>query len=279
MNQEQNILKPILKWAGGKRQLLDSILPLVPDFTTYYEPFAGGAAVLFALQPKRAVISDQNHELINIYNVIKDNPDELVEKLNEHKMNNSEKYFYQVRSLDRCIEYSELSNVEKAARIIYLNQTCYSGLYRVNKSGQFNTPWGKYKNPSVCREEQIRSISNYLNSSDVKIVHGDYRDGLKYIRKTSFVYFDPPYVKEDELKTVFTNYTSNGFTLNNQIELKEICDKLNEKGVKFLISNSNCEFIRDLYKDYSIKKVAAKRNINASGGGNRKMEELLIKNY
>ena len=159
MGEKNPLVKPVLKWVGGKRQLLDSIMPLVKkDCSTYVEPFVGGGAVLFELAPKKAIINDYNKELINVYVTIKDNPLELIEKLKFHAENNSEEYFYKIRSLDRTYLFSQLTDVERAARIIYLNKTCYNGLYRVNSSGQFNTPYGKYKNPDIINETTIKAL-------------------------------------------------------------------------------------------------------------------------
>lgn len=186
------MVSPILKWVGGKRQLLDSILPLIPEYTTYYEPFVGGGAVFFHTQPKKAVINDSNGELINIYKMIKEQPEELIAILAKHRDENCQEYFYGIRSLDREREsYRQMSPVEKAARIIYLNKTCYNGLFRVNRAGEFNSPWGRYKNPNIVNETTIRAMSRYLNQSKITILCGDYREALKGIRKGAFVYLDP----------------------------------------------------------------------------------------
>ena len=158
-------LTPILKWVGGKRQLLDFIRPLIPEHTTYCEPFVGGGAVFFDLQPKKAVINDFNQELINVYQTVKEQPEELIELLLRHREQNSQEYFYQIRALDREPEkYEELTPAQRAARIIYLNKTCYNGLFRVNSAGQFNAPWGRYKNPNIVPEDNIRAMSRYLNN-------------------------------------------------------------------------------------------------------------------
>ena len=270
------LLSPILKWVGGKRQLLSEIIPLInKKYSTYVEPFVGGAAVLFELQPKKAIINDLNSELINVYKTIKKTPEELIEKLKEHAHNNTEDYFYTLRSLDRESNYEMMTNVEKAARIIYLNKTCYNGLYRVNSSGQFNTPYGKYKNPNIVNEVTVRAISKYLNESKIKITQGDYREVLKGLRKGSFVYLDPPYMPISTSSS-FTGYTENGFSYEEQVILKNECDKLREKGISFLQSNSDCYEIRELYKDYEIKTVKAKRNINSKANKRGEINEVLI---
>lgn len=275
----KNILvSPVVKWVGGKRQLLDKILPLIPKHSTYVEPFVGGAAVLFELQPTKAIINDYNHELINVYKIIKSNPEELINTLEKHRELNTKEYFYEIRSLDRDPSFNTLTDIEKAARIIYLNKTCFNGLYRVNLSGQFNTPYGKYKNPNIVNASTIRAVSKYFNKDTIKILSGDYKDSLKGLRKGAFVYFDPPYVPISTSSS-FTGYTEGGFSLKNQEELKEQCDKLNARGINFLLSNSDCEFIRELYKDYNIITVKAKRNINRNGSDRGEINEVLVMNY
>jgi len=269
---------PFLKWVGGKRQLLPYISPLIPQYTTYYEPFLGGGAVLFNELPKKAVINDLNEDLINCYRVIKNTPDELVKLLKIHKINNSADYFYRIRELDRMKElYSSLTPVERAARIIYLNKTCFNGLYRVNSSGYFNAPYGKYVNPNIVNENVILDVSQYLNWADIKIFSGDYRNVLKNIPPGSFIYLDPPYMPIGE--TSFTSYTADKFDKEDQIALKKECDCLNKKDIKFLLSNSSCEFIEDLYEQYIITRIPAKRSINSCGNKRGSVEELLIRNY
>lgn len=279
MSTTDPLVSPILKWVGGKRQLLDQIMPLIPEYTTYYEPFVGGGAVLFHTQPKKAVINDSNEELINIYQVIKEQPEALIALLQHHKEKNSQEYFYEVRSLDRTREtYAGLSPVERAARIIYLNKTCYNGLFRVNRAGEFNSPWGRYKNPNITNETTIRAISGYLNRATVSIFCGDYREALKGIRKGSFVYLDPPYMPLSSSSS-FTGYTAEGFGPQQQIELKRQCDLLDKRGIRFLLSNSCCDFIEDLYKDYTVERVSAKRAINAKGDKRGAIDEVLVRNY
>ncbi|MGB4440364.1 MAG: Dam family site-specific DNA-(adenine-N6)-methyltransferase, partial [Sedimentibacter sp.] len=190
------LVAPVLKWVGGKRQLLKEILPLIPkDISTYYEPFVGGGAILFALQPKKAVINDYNAELINVYKVIMNNPIELIETLEELEEKNNSEYFYKIREKDRSSDYNKLSDIERAARIIYLNKTCYNGLYRVNQAGQFNSPYGKYKNPNIVNSPTVKALHDYFNNNSITITSGDYKDILKKIRAStkSFMYLDPPY--------------------------------------------------------------------------------------
>lgn len=280
MTENEIKITPILKWGGGKRQLLTEILPLIPSYTRYYEPFVGGAAVLLGLQPYNAVINDYNEELINTYRVIKKNPQELIEQLRIHKEHNSEEYFYQVRSWDRDLSFfSEMSDIERAARTVYLNRTCYNGLYRVNRNGYFNTPYGKYNNPEIINKERIIAIHQYFINNKIDIRYGDYKESLKDIRPGAFVYFAPPYMPPETGEETFTQYTVDGFDEIKQIELKDVCDILTKKNVKFMLSNSYCTFIRNLYKDYNIKKVQASRKISANAEKRGFIDEVLVTNY
>lgn len=279
MSTKNPLVSPILKWVGGKRQLLEQIRPLIPEYSTYYEPFIGGGAVFFDRQPKKAIINDTNAELINVYNVVKDNPDQLIEKLIEHKERNCEEYFYEIRAFDRDKKkFDLLTDIDKAARIIYLNKTCYNGLFRVNSLGEFNSPWGKYKNPNITSETTIKAMNKYLNKANITIKCGDYKESLKGIRKGSFVYLDPPYMPISSSSS-FTGYTASGFGEEEQIALKEQCDILDKRGIKFLLSNSCCAFIEDLYKDYTLTKVTAKRVINAKADKRGEVDEVLVRNY
>lgn len=272
------LLSPLLKWVGGKRQLLSDIIPMIDNkCSTYVEPFIGGGAVLFSLQPKKAIINDYNHELINVYKVVRDNLDELLELLYIHQANNSSEYYYEVRAWDRGDHLNKMSNIEKAARIIYLNKTCYNGLYRVNSAGQFNSPYGRYKNPNIVNEAVLKAVSNYFKNNDIDIRNGDYRDTLINLDKRSFVYLDPPYMPISSSSS-FTGYTEGGFGYNRQVELKEECDKLTQQGIRFVQSNSDCDEIRELYKEYKIKTVKAKRSINSVAKKRGEINEVLIYN-
>jgi DNA adenine methylase len=280
--QNNKLVQPVLKWAGGKRQLLHELnkyTPNINEITTYYEPFVGGGALLFNLQPKKAVVNDVNADLINLYMVIKDNVEELIEDLKKHK--NEKDYFYEIRALDRTKKYKELSNIEKASRIIYLNKTCFNGLFRVNKAGEFNVPFGNYKNPNIVNEITLRAVSKYFNQAKIKFLNCDFEESLKGIRKGSFVYFDPPYDPVSDSSS-FTGYTLDGFNKDDQRRLKKLCDRLNEKGIKFLLSNSATDFIIDLYsenKDFKIEIVNATRCINADAEKRGEINEVLIRNY
>ena len=279
-NQKNLVLSPVLKWVGGKRQLLNDIIPMIPkNCSTYVEPFIGGGAVLFELQPKKAIINDFNSELINVYTVIRDYSEELIKELQFHKDNNTSEHFYAVREYDRKPEFfSQMTPVQKAARVIYLNKTCYNGLYRVNSAGQFNSPYGKYKNPNIVNETVIRAMSKYFNENNIVIKNEDFKEALKGLRRGAFVYLNPPYMPISSSSS-FTGYTENGFNEDKQRELKELCDKLDKKGIKFLQSNSDCEFIRELYSGYRIKTIKAKRAINSKGNSRGEINEVLIYNY
>ncbi len=171
-----------------------------------------------------------------------------------------------------------MTGIERAARILYLNKTCYNGLYRVNSMGEFNSPFGSYKNPSIINEITLRAVNKYFNKSDIKFFNGDFENAVKTAKKGDFVYFDPPYVPISKTSN-FTGYNESGFNENEQIRLKELCELLNKKGVKFLLSNSDCEFIRELYKNYDIIEIKAKRAINSNGSNRGLISEVLIRNY
>lgn len=275
---KNNLVVPVVKWLGGKRQLLNEINKYVPkNFTTYYEPFLGGGAVLFELQPKKAIINDINSELMNIYQVIKNDVEELITDLKRHQ--NNKEYFYKLRELDRDKEdFKNLNPIERASRVIYLNKTCYNGLFRVNKSGEFNAPFGNYKNPNIVNEVTLRAVSNYFNKAQVSFTCSDFEDILRNTRKGAFVYLDPPYDPISDTAN-FTGYDKGGFDRQEQIRLKNACDKLNNKGVKFLLSNSSTDFIRELYQDYRIITIQAKRAINSKGDKRGEIDEVLVMNF
>lgn len=275
---KNRLVAPVVKWVGGKRQILDKIVKFLPKhITTYYEPFVGGGAVLFELQPRKAVVNDINSELINLYQVIKDNVDDLIEDLKQYR--NEEEYFYTIRELDRDKnKYDNLTRIQRASRVTYLNKTCYNGLFRVNKAGEFNTPFGNYKNPNIVNEITLRAVSNYLNKYNITFLCCDFEQALKNARKGAFVYLDPPYDPVSNTAS-FTGYDKGGFDRDEQIRLKETCDMLNKKGVKFLLSNSATEFIYELYKNYKIEIIQAKRAINSKPDKRGEIDEVLVRNF
>lgn len=273
--------KPFVKWVGGKRQLLPEISKRVPkksSISTYYEPFLGGGAVFLSMQPKKAIVNDYNSELINAYKVIQNDVEGLINHLKTHK--NEEEYFYHLREQDRESDYKNWSDIEKASRLIYLNKTCYNGLYRVNSQGYFNTPFGKYKNPNIVNEYVLRELHSYFNNNSITFLNEDFEESLKYIRKGAFVYFDPPYASVSSTSN-FTGYTAGGFGEDEQKRLRDLCDTLNSKGVKFMISNANVDLIQELYadRDYNIDIIGAKRSVNSVAKKRGEVEEVLIYNY
>jgi DNA adenine methylase len=283
MAKNNPLVKPFLKWAGGKRQLLSEIKKYIPEGInnyTYYEPFIGAGAVLFDLQPKKAIINDFNTQLILTYTVVKENVEELITLLKNHKNMNDEEYYYEIRNLDRdVIKFNKLTNVEKAARLIFLNKTCFNGLYRVNSQGLFNVPYGKYKNPAICEALILRQISNYLNVNKIKILNVDFERMVLDVDKNSFIYFDPPYHSPD--KTNFTGYQADGFGEEEQERLRNVMIEMTRRKAKCLLSNSDTKYIRELYNDdtFEIISVQAKRAINSDSAGRGNVNEVLIKNW
>ena len=280
MAKKNPFVSPILKWVGGKRQLIGEISQLLPrDLSKrlYCEPFVGGGAVLFHIQPKKAIISDLNAELINVYEVVRDHPDELIESLARHE--NTPEHFYQVRSLDRDPLFEHVSDIERASRIIYLNKTCYNGLFRVNRAGEFNSPFGYYKQPNIVNEAGVYALSRYFRENDIEILASDYESLLsRELPEKTFVYLDPPYHPISETSS-FTGYVQGGWTAESQRRLKDVCDSLTERGIHFMQSNSSAEFIKDLYQDYIITSVQATRSVNSVGASRGAVEELIIRNY
>ena len=277
------IAKPFVKWVGGKRQLIPELLKYIPkNFNNYFEPFVGGGALFFELynlgilKNKKVFLFDINEELINAYKIIRDYPNELIEKLKEFKSKHNKEFYYQIRELDRTNNYKKLNNIIKAARFIYLNKTCFNGLYRVNKKGYFNVPMGKYKTPKILDENNILLVSEALQNTIIK--HCDYKKVLEYAQKEDFIYFDPPYYPLTETSN-FTSYTQEKFLKKEQIELFETFDILSQKGCFVLESNSDTEFINNLYNKFKIKKVFANRSINSKVNNRGKITEVLIRNY
>ena len=295
-NKTTSTVKPFLKWAGGKGQLLNKIELIYlfdENITKYAEPFVGGGAVLFDILNKydleEVYISDINPELINTYKVIQNNIEELIYLLWEYH----NEYIY-LDDEDRKIYYNykrkvfnetdtTFDPIKKAALMIFLNKTCFNGLYRVNKQGLFNVPMGKYKKPCICDEENLRNVSTKLQN--VEIVCGDYRESRDFIDNHTFVYFDPPYRPITKTSN-FTSYTKDSFTDDNQIELGKFVDEMDKRGAKIAISSSDPKninpednFMDDIYSKYNIKRVEANRMINSKGNSRGKINELLICNY
>lgn len=274
-------VQPFVKWAGSKRQLIPTLLSHLPkeykinDYC-YHEPFVGGGALLFGLQPKKAVINDINFELINGYQVIKDSPDELINDLKQHKYEKN--YFYRIREWDRKEDYHEQTPVQRASRLIFLNKTCFNGLYRVNSKGQFNTTFGKYKNPHILDRDNLRRVNQYLNNNRVLILNLDFQEAVQDAKRGDFVYLDPPYDPVSN-SAKFTKYHSNGFGRQEQVRLKEVFDDLTSRGCYVLLSNAYTNFIVDLYKDYKQTQVTANRAINSKADKRGKVPEILVQNY
>lgn len=274
--------RPFVKWAGGKRQLVEELLrSRPPKYSRYIEPFIGGGALFFELKPKNAYISDINEELINIYMVVRDEVGALIAELKKHEKNYREsdpqKYFYAVRNIDRETRYNRWSRVEKAARLIFLNKTCFNGLYRVNSRGEFNTPFGSYVNPAIVDEQNLLACSRVLASAD--IAAAGFEHVLDTAKKGDFVYFDPPYVPLTSTAN-FTSYTGEGFDLEMQTRLRDVCELLDRKGVLWMLSNSHAPFVLDLYRDkFNIRAVEASRAINCKADGRGKVTEVIVTNY
>ena len=272
------MVSPVLKWVGGKRQLLDTLTPLLPDNVAgYCEPFVGGGALFFDLQPQTAYINDINHELIRVYEVIKNDVENLIIALQTFK--NEADYFYAVRDWDRDKDkYASLSDVKKAARMLYLNKTCYNGLFRVNSIGEFNTPFGNYRNPNIVNEPTLRAVHSYLNTAKIQLTALDYKEVLENLPDNTFVYLDPSYDPVSDTSNS-TGYSRGGFSRADQIRLRECCDDLHQKGLKFMLSNSATDFIKEQYAAYHITIVHAKRAINSVGTKRGDVNEVVVRNY
>ena len=270
-NKNVQKYKPILKWAGGKTLLLEHLLPKIPkEYNKYIEPFFGGGALFFALKPNNSIIADSNPELINLYRVIAKDVNSLISELKNLK--NEKDFFYDMRKK----EFSELSEIEAAARTIFLNKTAFNGLYRVNKKGQFNVPFGYYKNPKILDEDQLLAASKLLKKT--KILLGDFKDVLcENAKKGDFIFLDPPYLPVSKFSD-FKRYTKEQFHEKDQISLAYLVNKLSKKGCHILLTNSNHPLIHELYKDFNIDIYKTKRNIN-SKSTNRKGEDIIVSNF
>ena len=270
INELSNV-KPILKWAGGKTQMLNSIIPRMPkQYKKYVEPFIGGGALFFNITPDKSVISDSNPELINLYNQLAYHCEEVIDILSLYK--NDEEFYYELRSKD----WLECEPIEAAARTIYLNRTCYNGLYRLNKKGLFNTPFGKYKNPNICNSERLRIASEVLKHTH--IICGDYLEALKeFAESGDFVFLDPPYVPISDFSD-FKRYTKEQFYEQDQKNLADEVKRLVDIGCHVMLTNSNHPLVHELYAPYNIEIVQTKRNIN-SNGNKRTGEDVIVTTY
>lgn len=280
-NLIKNKPKPFVKWVGGKRQLLKQFLLMNlyppekfnPKAGRYFEPFVGGGAVFFDLLPQKAYLSDLNSDLVKTYNVIKNNVNDLIASLKKHKHN--KEYFLKVRAQ----KSSQLTDLQIASRFIFLNRTCFNGMYRVNSRGEFNVPFGKYTNPLICDEDNLKKVSKAL--AHVEIKHQDYKAVLKKAKEGDFLYFDPPYYPISKTAS-FTSYTADAFLDKQQLELRDTVVELHKRGCFVMLSNSDAEFINKIYsgiKGIRINKVFAGRNINSKASQRGKIMEVLITNY
>ena len=272
-------LQPFTKWTGGKRQLLPVIRELMPKtYNRYFEPFVGGGALFFDLAPKDAVINDFNAELINCYQQIKDNPQELIEILKVHQEYNSKEYYLDLRSADRDERIDMMSEVQRAARILYMLRVDFNGLYRVNSNNQFNVPYGRYKNPKIVDENLVSAISTYLNNNQIEIKKGDFEKAVLDVQPGDFVYFDPPYIPLSET-SAFTSYTHEGFSYDDQVRLRDTFKKLSDTGAYVMLSNSSSFLVEELYRDFNIHYVEATRTNGAKSSSRGKISEIIVTNY
>ena len=275
-------MEPIMKWAGGKRQILSKLKELLsPEILnghTYYEPFVGGGSVFLALSHSDAVVNDCNPELVNVYEQVKKHPEQVIELLKKHEKLHCKEYYYSVRSLDRKSDFLNLSPIVRAARTIYLNRTCFNGLYRVNRNGYFNVPIGSYVSPQIVREPQIRKISKYLNTNNIHITYGDFEHAVKDIRPGDVAYFDPPYDYDDDCTEGFVRYTAEQFSRADLKRLSLLCDKLVEMGCYVAISNNNTEYVRKCFPSQTYKHIhiLGRRMINNTSEKRHGVSEVII---
>lgn len=276
-------MNPIVKWAGGKRQVMEELKKHLPEnFNNYYEPFIGGGALLFELAPNHAIINDVNHELISIYQCLKDAElcTLMTKELDIHKENHSEDYYYKIREMDRNPRYELEPIYIKAARAIYLNKAGWNGLYRVNLKGYFNVPSGKKikEKLNLYDKDNIENIHKYFDETNIEILSLDFTEATRTAREGDFVYFDPPYDTWED-KESFTAYSKFDFNKDDQRRLAECFKDLTRRGVKCMLSNHNTAFINELYQGFNIYVINARRNINSNGTGRGAVEEVIITNY
>lgn len=263
--------RPFLKWAGGKSRLISQYAPYFPShYRTYHEPFLGGGAIFFHLQPSQAVLSDVNAELVNVYICIRDHLGDVIQQLDIHAHQHCHDYYYQTRALHPS------SPVQRAARFIYLNRTCFNGLYRENSKGEFNVPMGRYQKPKICDRELLQAVSQILQP--IQIHQQSFADILEVAHAQDFVYFDPPY-QPISATSDFTAYSRGAFTTADQAQLAQVFSVLANRGVKVMLSNSDCPFIHDLYQDYNIHPIQAARSINSNPQKRGKITEVLVTSW
>lgn len=282
LTQVKNMcMSPVVKWAGGKRQILEKLKANLPEkFNNYFEPFIGGGALLFDLAPKNATINDVNQELLAIYTCLKD--DELyrlmLEELDKHEKCHSEEYYYQVREWDRDPRFELEPLWKRAARAIYLNKSCFNGLYRVNAKGYFNVPSAKKEHVVTYSKANMEEIHEYFKDDNVTILSGDFVEAIRNAHEGDFVYFDPPYDSWED-KESFTAYSKFDFNKDDQRRLADCFKDLTNRGVKCMLSNHNTAYINELYNGFNIQIIKAKRMINANAAGRGAVEEVIITNY
>lgn len=270
-SRSQGHARPFLKWVGGKGRVLPQLIPLLPDrFEAYYEPFIGGGAMFFSLQPKNAALWDINEELITCYRVIRDQVEDLIAALRLHRYEKD--YYYALRALDPAT----MAPVQRAARTICLNRTGFNGLYRVNRSGGFNVPFGRHSNPTICDASNLRLCSEAL--AGVQLENQDFIELADNAKRGDFVYFDPPYVPRSPT-SAFTSYSAAGFKLVDQQRLAELFARLAKRGVKVMLSNSDVPLVHELYDGFSIDIVMASRNINSRADRRGAISEVVVRNY
>lgn len=275
LNLPNSSVRPFVKWAGGKRQLLPKLIEnLPPRFNSYWEPMIGAGALFFNLQPAKAFIGDTNEQLIECYQTLQKNVDSLITDLATHLYESD--YYYSLRDADRHPEFQDWSVVKRSSRFIYLNRTCFNGLYRVNSKGQFNVPIGRYKNPKICDAPNLHLVATALQNTTIGLA--SFEQIRSEVKRGDFVYFDPPYAPLNATSN-FTQYTKEPFGEAMQVALRDFCSELDRKGVYFLLSNSSAPLIYDLYKGFCLTEVAATRAINATASKRGAVKELLVKNY
>ncbi|HTL89615.1 MAG TPA: DNA adenine methylase [Leptolyngbya sp.] len=279
--------RPFIKWAGGKHQLISQYVSHFPqDYRNYYEPFVGGGAIFFHLQPARSVLIDINLELVNVYRCVRDRVEDLIDRLETHHQQHSPEHYYQIRAqlaisddwfYEGTHDPQSAILLERAARLIYLNKTCFNGLYRENSKGHFNVPIGSYKKPAIYDPEILRADAIALQSAQIE--PGSFDQVLQHANSSEdFVYFDPPYYPISQTSS-FTAYNRYSFSEDQQIQLRDVVTELRDRGVKVMLSNSDCPFVRELYKEFNIHTIYATRNINCNAEKRGKITEVLVTTY